>query len=791
MKLTNKHPLGNSGAEGMASLCASQIGKPASTCHPTDDGAEFLFSSRRRDWMWGLLLIIATLAAYQPAWNGKPIWDDAAHFTYPELRSLSGLVRIWTEPGVTQQYYPMVSSVFWVEHRLWGDSTLGYHLVNILLHVTSAFLLLKILRTLQIPAAGLAAAIFALHPIQVESVAWISELKNTLSAVCYLGSALAYLRFDRTRNKAVYAGALALFALGLLSKTVIATLPAALLIAFWWQRGKLRWKQDALPLIPFLAAGIVAGFFTSWMEREFIGAHGSDYTFSILERFLIAGRAIWFYLGKLFWPADLIFSYPRWRISQTTGWQYLFPAAAALLLTVLWVVRGWRRGPLAALLFFIGTLFPALGFVNVFPFKYSFVADHFQYLASIGPIVGASVLIHTIFCGTGRRRLAGERAFCAVLLAGLCVLTWRQSRMYADIETLWRTTIDRNPDCWLAQADLGAFFYEKGQVDQAIIRFRSSLAIQPDNAEGQNDLGAALDKKGLVDEAIIRFRKALAIRPDFAEAHCNLGNTLLRKGNLEEAILEFQKAVANRPDFAQLHYILGNALLQDRRLDEAIVQFRATLDLQPDDDQAHYNLAVALRQKGQIDEAILEFQKAVAIRPDFAEAQNNLGNSLLQKGRIDEAVAHLRKALKIHPDYAPAHYNLGNALLQKGQVDEAIVEFQKLLTLQPESPEALRNLSGIAWRLATSPNPAQRNGAKAIELALQADQRTGGGNPMMASILAAAYAEAGQFNKAVAAAQRALELAARQNTAAMMTAIQTQLNCYKAGSPFRDMGASP
>jgi protein O-mannosyl-transferase len=757
----------------------------------TERGAEYSFSPRLRGRLWGLLLVVATFLAYQPAWNGKPIWDDAAHLTYPEHRSLAGLLRIWIEPGATQQYYPAAYSLFWVEHKLWGDSTLGYHLVNILLHVTAALLLLKILRTLQIPAAGLAAAIFALHPVQVESVAWISELKNTLSAVCYFGSALAYLRFDRTKDKAAYAGALMLFVLGLLAKTVIATWPAALLVVFWWQRGKLSWKQDLLRLIPFFAAAITAGLFTSWMERQHVGAQGSEFNFSIFERFLIAGRAIWFYLGKLFWPADLIFSYPRWKISQAIGWQYLFPAAAALLLGALWFLRRWARGPLAALLFFIGTLAPALGFVNVYPFKFSFVADHFQYLACCGPIVAACVGLHAIFRGFGERRLVWERAFCAMLLATLGLLTWRQSRMYTDIETLWRTTIDRNPDCWLAQGDLGAVLYEKGQVDQAIIRFRSSLAIQPDNAEAENNLGAALAKKGQVNEAIIRFRKAVALRPNFAEAQNNLGNSLLQTGQVDEAILEFQKAVALRPDLAQPHATLAGALLQKGRVDEAIIQFHATLGLHPDDDQAHFNLGIALRQKGQRDDAILELQKAVALRPDIAEAQNDLGNSLLQIGRVDEAVTHLRKALAIQPDYAQAHYNLGNALLQKGQLDQAIIQFQKLLTLQPDSVEAQRNLAGIAWRLATSPNPSLRNGTKAIALAQQTDQLAGRNNPMMPAILAAAYAEAGRFNEAVVAARRALQLATQQNNAAMIAAIQAQIKCYEAGSPFRDTGPSP
>lgn len=633
--------------------------------------------------LWGLLLVAATFAAYQPAWNGKPIWDDAAHLTYPALRSLTGLVRIWTDPGATQQYYPTVFTVFWVEHRLWGDATLGYHLLNILLHATAALLLLKTLRTLQIPAAGLAAAIFALHPVQVETVAWISELKNTLSAVFYFGSALAYLRFDRTGNKAAYAIALVLFALGLMAKSVIAILPVALLIVFWWQRGKLSWKQDVLRLLPFFAVGLAAGLFTSWVEKHFINAHGSEFNFSILERFLIAGRAICFYLGKLFWPADLIFSYPRWKISQSIGWQYLFPAAVLVLLGALWVLQRWARGPLAALLFFIATIFPALGFFDVYPFKYSFVADHFQYLACIGPIVAASVGIHALFRRFRERRLVWERAFCAMLLAALCLLTWRQSRMYADIETLWQTTIARNPDCWLAFNDLGAVLYDKGQADQAIVLFQKSLAIQPNNAETHNNLGAALDKKGQLDEAVLQFQNAVALRPDFAEAHRNLGDILLRKGQVDEALLQFEKAVTLRPDIAKAHRNLGDALLGKGRMDEAIVQFEEALKLDPAENKARYDLGIALLQKGQLDDALLQFQQEAALRPDFAETQNNLGYCLFQKGRLEEAVTHLRKALEIRPDYAEAHYNLGNALLQKGQADEAIVQFQKMLALQP------------------------------------------------------------------------------------------------------------
>jgi hypothetical protein len=331
-------------------------------------------------------LLLATLLAYYPAWHGGMLWDDNAHITTPELRSAQGLWRIWFDLGATQQYYPVVHSAFWVLFKLWRSSTLGYHLVNIVLHVLSAFLLALILRRLSIPGAWLAAMIFALHPVCVESVAWIAELKNTLSGMFYLGAALAYLQFDERRQKRFYALAAALFILALLSKSVTATLPAGLLIVFWWQRGTICRRRDIVPLLPFFIVGVGGGLFTAWVERTQIGAQGAAFDFSLVERCLIAGRATWFYLAKLCWPANLIFIYQRWQISQDVWWQYLYPLGVLALLAGLWLIRKRSRAPLAAMLFFLATLFPALGFFNVYPFVFSFVADHFQYLASIAII---------------------------------------------------------------------------------------------------------------------------------------------------------------------------------------------------------------------------------------------------------------------------------------------------------------------------------------------------------------------------------------------------------------------
>src|SRR5207237_815717 len=284
-----------------------------------------------RNWLFGLILIVATTLAYQPAWNGKPIWDDEIHITIPALRSVHGLARIWTDPAAAPQYYPLLHTVFWIEYRLWGAWPLPYHLVNIALHALTAVLMLRILRRLELPGAWVAAAIFALHPVLVESVAWISELKNTLSGALCAGSALMYLKYDQSRERSAYFIAFVLFLAGLMTKTIIVTLPAVLLVIFWWKRGTLAWTRDLKPLAPFFLVALGAGLVTIWVEQKFCAEHGETFDFSLIDRLLIAGRLFWFYLIELVWPKDLMIIYPVWNISQTVWWQYLFPVAALIL----------------------------------------------------------------------------------------------------------------------------------------------------------------------------------------------------------------------------------------------------------------------------------------------------------------------------------------------------------------------------------------------------------------------------------------------------------------------------
>lgn len=537
-----------------------------------------------------LWMLAATLFAYLPAINGRFVWDDDAHITRPALRSMGGLWKIWLEPGVTQQYYPLLHSAFWLEHGLWGNSAIGYHIVNIVLHAAAAFLLVLILRRLMLPGALLAGLIFALHPVCVEAVAWISEQKSTLSGAFYMGAALAYLSFDETRRRSRYVLALVLFVCALLSKTVTATLPAALLLVLWWKRGRLEWKRDIVPLIGWLPLGAAAGLFTAWVENTYVShADAGYYALTFLQRVLLAGRAICFYAAKLIWPVNLTFTYPRWQIDPAQAWQFIFPTLVAVVGVAFLMLARKCRGPLAAFLYFVGTLFPVLGFLNVYPFRYSWVADHFQYLASLGVIVPAAAMLTVAVA-----RLSLEKkhvtALAAVLVVTLGLLTWLQAGTYRNGVALYRETLARNPDSYMAHQNLGNILVQTpGHLQEAIGEFETALRIEPNNPEAHNSLGSALlQVRGRVPDALAEFQRALKARPNYAEAHNNLGSALMQTpGRAVEGFNEFQTAVRLKPDLAIAHENIGIVLASmPAHRNDAILELRTAVRLDPRDTSA-------------------------------------------------------------------------------------------------------------------------------------------------------------------------------------------------------------
>ena len=669
----------------------------------------------------GALIVLFVFLAYLPALRGGFIWDDDAHLTAnPCIVGPLGFREIWTSSAAT--YYPLVLSSFWVQHAIWGLNPLPYHLVNIAMHAACAVLLWLVLRCLKVRGAWFGAALWGLHPVQTESVAWITELKNTQSCLFYL---LAIWFFLKWRTAGTFAGrkgtewdyALALLCavLAILSKASTVMLPVVLGLVWWWSDGCWRWR-NLFRLAPIFIISAAASGWTIWEQQFHSGAVGPEWSQSRPERLVIAGKAVWFYLGKLLWPHPLIFIYPRWGIDASRPTAYLPVLALGVTLFLLWLNRRGRTGPVFfAFACFVISLFPVLGFFNVYFFRYSFVGDHFQYLASLGPLALAAAVITTALDLFKKGKPFLEPVFCGTLLLVLGLLTWRQCGTFANMETLWRDTLAKNPDCWLAHNNLGLLLNNQGRNEEAMEHYRKAVQIDPNDFEALYNLGIALAAQGQFNEAIENFRKAIQIKPNDCDALNNLG--------------------------------------------------------------------IALAAQGRFDEAFENFRKAIQINPNDCDALDNLGTALAERGQFDEAIENYHKAIQINSNRPQTFFHLGTILGQSGRTREAVVQYREALRLNPNLAGALNNL---AWILASNPDDELRNGAEAVRLAERACELTHYGKPVFIGTLAAAYAEARRFGEAVETAKRALNLNATQNNQPLAEAIQTRLKLYEINVPYHE-----
>jgi len=517
-----------------------------------------------RDWLRGLLLILAVLVTYQPVWYAGFIWDDDYHVTAnPCIVGPLGLTDIWTTRA--GHFYPLALTTFWVIHALWGLAPLPYHLMNVIQHAACGVVLWRVLQRLQVPGAWLGAAIWALHPLQVESVAWISELKNTQSCLFYLLTILFFLRWlgsgENGKNyDANYVLTLLFAALAMTSKSSTLVLPVVLFLAAWWL--ERRWQSRHLVLlVPIGLMAVIAAAITMWpqpAEMAFITDPQLMRTWP--ERIATAGDVIWFYLGKLAWPHPLLMIYPHWEI-DVGRWSTWLPLLAALVgLAILWFQRGSRfRACFFASAYFLVVLSPFLGVLDQPFWRYSFVEDHLQYLAGIGPLAlaAAGLVWYAGVALPGRGWL--QTGLCASLVFVLGLLSWQRTWSYESYERLWTDTVAQDPNCWL----------------------------------GHNNLGAVYLQKGRVDEALANFQKALEIHPRYADAHYNMGEAFALKGDMDQAIVEYEKALEIDPNDVDTHDNLGLAFLQMRKANEAMVQFREALRLKPDDGNAQVYLTKA------------------------------------------------------------------------------------------------------------------------------------------------------------------------------------------------------
>jgi protein O-mannosyl-transferase len=580
-------------------------------------------------------LFLTVWVSYAPALQAGFIWDDTAHVhAVGPLQSLEGLWKIWTMPGTVQQYYPLTYTLFWVMFQLFGATPAPYHLLNIFIHALNAILLLYLLQRLGVPLAIWAAFIFAVHPIQVESVAWISELKNVLSLFFCLLSLIAFFRhIDRRSDRAWYVASLITYGVALASKTISCVIPVVILLIAWGKGRKLR------PLLPFLAPyfllGLLAGLMTLYVETRWAGATGQEWDLSILQHILLAGHILWFYIGKLLWPLPLAFIYPRWEINPSDFSQGVAPLIVLVGVAWLWARRTSWRGTLTALLLYAALLFPALGFFNLYPMRYSFVADHFQYMAGI-PII---VWIVNAGAVLGRRFKISPFAggVLGIILVGvLAIGTHARARVFQTAEGLWRDTLRTNPDSGMVHTNLGMELLRQNRLEETAVHLQRALEINPISSESHANLGVLYERQGRWEEAIAAYQKGLEFEPERESVRSRLGIAYLRKGRYRDAMIELEKVrdqgEANyfqtseprktwlRQQLAQAKGNLGLAYFMQTRFKEAEKEWTEALSLTPNDPVLHYHVGEMWLKRGDPKRSQQAFETALRFDPHFSEA---------------------------------------------------------------------------------------------------------------------------------------------------------------------------
>jgi len=595
------------------------------------------------------LIVLLGFWAFSPALRGEWLFDDIqAVLMNASVHRATGLWKIWFAP-LGPDYFPLKDTVQWFQWHLWGKNTLGYHLTNVVLHILSALLLWRLLARLGVRLAWLGGLLFVVHPLTVESVAWICELKNTLSLPLLLMAMLAYLHYDRHGDRISYLRSVAAFIAAMLSKSSVVMFPVIILLYAWWHHGRVRlvdWKRSAI----FFGISLVIGVVTMFLQQTVPPGQDPIVSLDPLSRLLCAGLSVAFYLSKCFWPANLTVVYFRWDVQAERPWELFFLLLLALLLV--WLVTrrtAWSRNTLFGFLFFLINLVPVLGFIRMTWMRYTWVADHLVYLPMIGLAGLVAAAVSNLY-----DRYAHKRFFISALVALVVLAMAWQSHSYAKL------------------------------FQKSVVLWRDNLRLNPQSSLGYNNLAVTLAGHGQPEEAIQWIRLGLKVQPGQSLAYVNWGTSLMELGRIPDAIAVYQVALALRPDDPLAHYQLGTALMQSGQIDQAIEQYRLVIALLPDDVEAHTNLTDAYIETGRLADAIEEGQRAVAIDPDYPDAHYNFGIALGQMDRTTEATDQFTQAARLSPDDPEIRYNLGIALLQEGKTPEALQQLQKALELKPD-----------------------------------------------------------------------------------------------------------
>jgi len=681
------------------------------------------------------IIIILCAIIYVPSLQNGFIWDDN-HYVYknPLVQRMDGLKRIWFRRE-TPQYYPIVFTTFWTEHKLWGLNPFGYHFVNMLLHMTNALLLFQVIRKIYPRGAFPVALLFAIHPIQVETVAWISELKNLLSLCFFLLAMLSYLQFDLSKKFTHYLRTLGLFVCALLSKSISVCFVFVPIIYKWWRNGKISWREIRVSM-PFFFIGLLSGVNTIYWEMHKVGAKGHEFGLTFLERLILAGRILLFYPYKICFPFEFIFFYPRWEVDVTQWWQWVFLVISIMVFLSFFYLRNTiGRGAFALSSFYFISIFPALGFINVYPMVYSFVADHFSYL-SLPPLL-------LLLCGsviflfdkiTPQKSLLAEKfsryrgfifLFLAIpAIAYMCLKSMDLTRIYKDQFTLWEYLIHKNPSLSASYINLGNLYYEKGDNDKAISLYRKAIELDPDNPTACYDLGNVYMEFGMYEKAVFLFKQTTVSDLRQPSVYNNLGLSYIHLGRSEEAMKQFGIAIEIDPHYKKA-FINLIKLIKERRETSA---WPESEDSEYIAEQVRFlnDLGVIEGKAGDIRAAIALFNEALAIDPDHVETCNNLGYAYYRIGNNDRAEEYFKTALEIDPDNEQARVYLGHIkkrgapsaeeakeglsvpekveLLNKtgvekgkaGDFDGAISSFKEAVELDPNYAESYNSL-GYAY----------------------------------------------------------------------------------------------
>ena len=727
-------------------------------------------------------------------------YDDNLYvYQEPAINSgltLHGLATAFTRVLVGN-WHPLTSISLMLDAQVFGLRPSGYHFSNVFLHTIAVLLLFLVLKRMTgaLWRSAFVATLFAIHPLRVESVAWISERKDVLSGVFFMLTLGAYLRYAKRPSISRYLTVLVAFALGLLSKAMLVTLPFVLLLLDYWPlqrfarlpgKNEENGRLDALPLTsprrlllekaPLFVLTAAVSVATWFAQRQ---AFESSQGWPLGWRINNALITTWTYLRQMLWPTDLALFYPHPK-----GNIPLWSAGLAFLLLVLTTaaVINWRkRYPylVTGWFWYLGMLVPVIGIVQV---GLQAHADRYTYLPQIGIYLLLTWGIADL-TRTWRARKAILSAAAALITLAAMNIAWIQTSYWSNAERLWTQVLAVTQNNDVAERGLGTALLKLGRVDEAITHDREAVRLRPGDPDLLTNLANALAQKKKLPEAIEQYGAVVVLRPRDGEARRNLGKALLQTGARAEGLAELREALRIQPNDSDASYTLGSAFLEQGELNEAIAHFRKAIEADPKNHPAHYNLAIALSRKGQFDDAIAEFQETLRLQPEHADAYNNLAIAFLKKGQIQEAVAAWTKALQLEPKNPEMHNNLAVALLQAGRVGAAVAEWQKTLRLEPDK---IGTELTLAWILSTSPDAGIRDGARALELSRRAGQISGGRNLMVFRVRAAAYAEIGRFPEAINTAQEGAQRAEAEGQSGFAQLLQGDLALYQQGVPLRD-----